>query len=90
MLVLYAADSRAEKTADCNDDVSLPCTGAATTNFFSLTWYKVSSGSDTETGSVRALGSRLGVEPLVCFEDLQGQKRGDHDEALGPAGARLL
>lgn len=39
--MLHAAQTGAEQTADCHEDVSLPCPGASTTPFISVTWYKV-------------------------------------------------
>lgn len=41
LLLLHAAHSQEEKTADCDEDVSLPCPGAAATQFISVSWYKV-------------------------------------------------
>ncbi|TNM86694.1 hypothetical protein fugu_006924 [Takifugu bimaculatus] len=44
LLLLHAAHSQEERTANCDEDVSLPCPGAAATQFSSVTWYKLHNG----------------------------------------------
>lgn len=82
LLLLHAAQGRVVKTASCNEDVSLPCQGASTTQFVSVTWYKVWFRSVVSVQLVQSVVSDAGFSG--CFKGQSERKRGDHQEKSSP------
>lgn len=68
--MLHAAQTGAEQTADCHEDVSLPCPGASTTPFISVTWYKVCPSFAV---SFRWLHAVVGDARISVLQVSQGQ-----------------
>lgn len=75
LLMLYAAQTRAEETANCNDDVSLLCPGTNTTSFVSVTWYKVCFRLMLCFHSVHTVVSDARIS-VLCQRSTRTEKRG--------------
>lgn len=65
LLLLHAAQSREVRTANCDEDVSLPCTGTSSAQFASVMWYKVCLRSVVSVQLVQSVVSDAGISGCV-------------------------